>query len=53
MHSGAVVSSSQWTVVTFTKEIFSLTVLLATSADADNHAAVSAWALVEGESESS
>ena len=38
---------------TFTKEIFSLTVLLAVSVDADNHAVMISWALVEGESESS
>jgi len=38
---------------TFTKEIFSLTVLLAESVDADNHAVMIAWAIVEGESESS
>ena len=38
---------------TFTKEIFSLTVLLKVSVDADNHAIMIAWALVEGESESS
>ena len=38
---------------TFTKEIFSLTVLLKVSVDADNHAVMIAWALAEGESESS
>jgi hypothetical protein len=38
---------------TFTKEIFSLTILLAVSVDADNHAVPIAWAIVEGESESS
>ena len=38
---------------TFTKEIFSLIVLLAISVDADSHAVASARALVEGELESS
>jgi len=38
---------------TFIKEIFILTVLLAISVDADNHAVMSAWAHVEGEPESS
>ena len=38
---------------TFTKEIFSLTILLAASADTDSHAVMIAWALVEGESETS
>jgi len=52
MHSSTVVSSLQWTVP-FTKEVFSLTVLLAVSVDADNHAVMSAWALLKGESESS
>jgi hypothetical protein len=38
---------------TFTKEIFNLTILLAVTVDADNHAIILAWAVVEGESESS
>jgi len=38
---------------TFTKEISSLTVLLAVSVDADNYVVMTALALVEGESESS
>jgi len=38
---------------TFTKEIFNLTILMAASVDADNHAVLLAWAIVEGESEDS
>ena len=36
---------------TFTKDIFSLTILLAACIDADNHVVPLAWAIVESEND--